>query len=85
MKEVGIAGHKASLAAAVNLACQTANGGFFVDFITFFPFVCAADLENDRGLLMPRFRRAAFPIGRRYKYTFIRGPRSAIQEESWVL
>lgn len=45
-KGAGTLGHEVNLAAVVNLQCQTVNVGFFVDFITFFPFVCAADLKN---------------------------------------
>lgn len=51
--------------------------GLFVGFVTSIPFVCAADLKNDHGILMPCFHRAVFPMGRCYKYTFIQGLRSA--------
>lgn len=51
--------------------------GLFVGFVTSIPFVCAADLKNDHGILMPCFHRAVFPMGGCYKYTFIQGLRSA--------
>lgn len=69
----GTIGHEVNFAAVVNLWCQTVNVGFFVDFVTFFPFVCAAELKDGHTLLTPCFQRVAFPIVVCHKYTFTQG------------
>jgi len=81
-----IIGREVNLAAVVNLWCQTVTKvGLFVDFITFFPFICAADLKNSHTLLTPCLQHVASPIVVCHKYTFIQGAHSVIQEISWFL